>query len=168
MSKRSKNKKLLNWMFWITVSIFVFLNVFIMVPIDDYLKNKLFRYAGILGILMLVSGGALIYFARRSKLKKKRRILFILTGLSPIVAFVSVIGGVILGVRFVKGKFKEGVVLGFGLRPKGDIGFVLGALALEAGLITDQIFTSLVLMALIVTIVSTIVFKKMVLSKSFS
>jgi len=82
-----------------------------------------------------------------------------------LIAFVGVIGGVILGVLSVKGKLKEGIVLGFGLSPKGDIGFVLGALALETGIITDQIFTSLVLMALVVTIVSTIVFKKMVLSK---
>ncbi len=81
-----------------------------------------------------------------------------------VTALFAGIGGTILGNVLSKGSVKQGIILGFGLSPKGDIGFVIGALALEANIITDQIFSSLVLMALIVTIISPIVFKKLILN----
>ncbi len=80
-----------------------------------------------------------------------------------IIVLLFGVGGTLLGVLLSKGKFKEGIILGFGLTPKGDIGFVIGALAFEAGIISEQIFTSLILMALIVTIISPIIFNKLVL-----
>lgn len=84
-----------------------------------------------------------------------------------LVALVSILGGVVLAVLFLKGSFKEGIILGFGLSPKGDIGFVLGALALENGIINDQVFSSLVVMALFITLISPICFKYFV-SKDIS
>lgn len=80
-----------------------------------------------------------------------------------LIAVISVVGATILAVKLVKGTFKEGMILGWGLSPKGDIGFIVGALALEAGVITQGLFSVLILMALTVTIVSQVTFKRLIL-----
>lgn len=80
-----------------------------------------------------------------------------------IIGIISVIGATIMAVKLVKGTFREGMILGWGLSPKGDIGFIVGALALEIGAITQELFSVLILMALAVTIISPIMFKKLVL-----
>lgn len=71
--------------------------------------------------------------------------------------------GTVLGTAFAimlgKGKFSEGVIIGWGLNPKGDIELVIASLALGYGVITQQIFTSLVVMSLLTAIISPVVFK---------
>ncbi|MBW3014164.1 cation:proton antiporter [Candidatus Woesearchaeota archaeon] len=89
---------------------------------------------------------------------------YIYTILFIAIAIIGVIGGTWIAVLLSKGTSKEGVILGWGLSPKGDIGFVVGALALEANLINPQIFSSLIIMAMIITIVSPIVFKKLMIN----
>ncbi len=86
------------------------------------------------------------------------RFIFLLV----VIALVGVIGGTILAVKLTKGKFKDGVILGFGLSPKGDIGFVLASLALEVKIISDVIFSSLILMGLIITVITPVVFKALI------
>lgn len=80
-----------------------------------------------------------------------------------LIAILGVVGATILAVKLTKGTLKEGILLGWGLSPKGDIGFVVGALALEAGVITQDLFSVLVIMALIITVVSPIIFKKLII-----
>ncbi|MBU1111880.1 MAG: cation:proton antiporter [archaeon] len=82
-----------------------------------------------------------------------------------LIAVVGTVGGTALAIKLNKGTWKEGFILGWGLNPKGDIELVIVALALEAGIITGSIFTSLVAMALITTIISPIVFKMLVSKK---
>ena len=81
-----------------------------------------------------------------------------------LIAFVGTIGGTMIATLIRGGTFKEGLILGWGLNPKGDVELVIASLALESGIITAQIFTALVLMSLITTIVSPIVFKRLVKS----
>lgn len=83
------------------------------------------------------------------------------------IATVGTVGGTILAVLSSKGKFKEGLILGWGLNPKGDIELVIATLALESGLINSSIFTSLVMMSLATTIISPIVFKYSILKYRF-
>ncbi|MEK6899879.1 MAG: cation:proton antiporter [Nanoarchaeota archaeon] len=81
-----------------------------------------------------------------------------------IIAIIGTVGGTTLAIMLRGGSFREGIVTGFGLTPKGDVELGIATLALKAGIITPAIFTSLVLMALLTTIISPIIFKRMVLS----
>jgi len=85
-----------------------------------------------------------------------------------IIAFIGTIGGTVLAVILNNGTLKEGLLLGFGLSPKGDIELIIITLALQYGIINQSIFSSLVIMSLITTVISTILFKKLVLKYHLS
>ena len=85
-----------------------------------------------------------------------------------IIAFIGTIGGTVLAVILNNGTLKEGLLLGFGLSPKGDIELIIITLALQYGIINQPIFSSLVIMSLITTVISTIIFKKLVLKYHLS
>ncbi len=78
------------------------------------------------------------------------------------IATVGTVGGTIIAILLGGGSLKEGLLLGWGLNPKGDIELVLAALALKAAVITPDIFMALVLMSLATTIISPIIFKYLV------
>jgi len=79
-----------------------------------------------------------------------------------IIALIGTVGGTLIAVLLNKGSFREGMVVGWGLTPKGDVELGIATLALHAGIITSGIFTSLVLMALCTTLLSPLVFKFLV------
>lgn len=79
-----------------------------------------------------------------------------------LITIVGIIGSVFLAGIFTKDSFKENLALGWGLTPKGDIGFVLLVIALDFAIISNEIFTSIVLMSLLVTIISPIFFKRII------
>lgn len=85
-----------------------------------------------------------------------------------IIAFIGTIGGTVLAVILNNGTLKEGLLLGFGLSPKGDIELIIITLALQYGIINQPIFSSLVITSLITTVISTILFKKLVLKYHLS
>jgi Kef-type K+ transport system membrane component KefB len=58
-----------------------------------------------------------------------------------------------------KGTLKEGFVVGWGLLPKGDVELVIATVALAQGLITENIFSALILVALFTTLLAPIVFR---------
>ncbi|MDP3918318.1 MAG: cation:proton antiporter [Nanoarchaeota archaeon] len=78
------------------------------------------------------------------------------------IATVGTVGGTILAVKLNKGSFKEGMLLGWGLNPKGDIELAIIAMALNFSIITQSIYTSLVVMVLFTTIISPVIFKYLV------
>lgn len=95
-------------------------------------------------------------------------ISMILPNLGLILVFITIaiagtVGGTIIAIILNKGSFKEGLLLGWGLNPKGDIELAIIALALQYAAITQQIFTALVIMSLLTTIISPIVFKMLIL-----
>lgn len=67
--------------------------------------------------------------------------------------------GTIIGVLFIGGTWKEGYTLGWGVIPKGDTELILATLALNGGLIDKKIFTYIVVVAFVVTIIAPIMFK---------
>lgn len=79
------------------------------------------------------------------------------------ISIVGTVGGSLIAVLLSKGTFKEGLILGFGLTPKGDVELVIATLALNSGIITLNIFTALVMMSLLTSIVSPVFFKYLVL-----
>ncbi|MFH1211592.1 MAG: cation:proton antiporter [Candidatus Woesearchaeota archaeon] len=96
-----------------------------------------------------------------------------ITGYIPLItlfltiAVVSTVLGTTLAVMLSKGSFKEGFVVGWGLTPKGDVELVIIALALSTGIITQGIFSALVVMSLLTTIISPIIFKRLVVYYHF-
>lgn len=79
-----------------------------------------------------------------------------------VIATVGTVGGTIIAILLDKGSLSEGMLLGWGLNSKGDIELILAALALSAGIITTGIFTALVMMSLLTTLISPIIFRKLV------
>ena len=67
--------------------------------------------------------------------------------------------GTIMGVLFSKGTVSEGLVVGFGVLPKGDTELVIATLALGAGMINQAIFTAIITVALFSTFFAPILFK---------
>lgn len=81
-----------------------------------------------------------------------------------VIALFGTVGGSTLAVMFSGGSFREGLMIGWGLTPKGDIELAIATLALTAGIITPAIFTALVVMALVTTLISPLVFKYLVIT----
>jgi Kef-type K+ transport system membrane component KefB len=78
--------------------------------------------------------------------------------LAALAIFGTVLGST-LGVLMSGRSLKEGILIGFGVSPKGDVDLVISTLALGSGLISLQIFSSLVVMALTVTIIAPVIFR---------
>lgn len=79
-----------------------------------------------------------------------------------VIATVGTVGGTIIAILLDRGTLSEGMLLGWGLNPKGDIELILAALALNAGIITAGIFTALVMMSLLTTLISPVIFRRLV------
>ncbi|MEK6943239.1 MAG: cation:proton antiporter [Nanoarchaeota archaeon] len=69
------------------------------------------------------------------------------------------VGGTLLGVVLSKGTVKEGMIVGWGMAPKGDTELVIATLALSKSLITTDIYTAIVAVAIASTFIAPIVFK---------
>ncbi len=76
-----------------------------------------------------------------------------------LIAIVGTVGGTFFAVILTKGTIKDGLLIGWGVSPKGDVELVIATLALQNYLITVDIFSAIILMALITTIISPIIFR---------
>ncbi len=93
-----------------------------------------------------------------SAISQNIKLILILTAIST----VGTVGTTMFGVLMNGGSWKEGLLMGWGLNPKGDIELIIAALGLKTGLLTPGLFTSIVVMSLITSIISPIVFKLLV------
>lgn len=84
------------------------------------------------------------------------------------IAIVGTIGGTIIAVLINRGTFRSGLILGWGINPKGDVNLAIAALAFSSGVIAQNIYTSLVMMALLTTIISAPIFKHLAVKYPFS
>ena len=76
-----------------------------------------------------------------------------------IIAFAGTIYGTRLGVLMSGGSKKEGLVIGWAMNAKGDVGLAVAALALSRGILSQTIFSLVVFVAIVSTIVSPIAFR---------
>lgn len=91
-------------------------------------------------------------------------------GLSLMFILIALFGtvlGSIIGVKLSKGRLEEGLIVGFGVSPKGDTELILATLALSAGIFNQVIFSSIVLMALVTTLISPIIFRALIKKYKF-
>ncbi len=82
-----------------------------------------------------------------------------------LIATVGTVLGTALAVYLTSGTFHEGLILGWGLNAKGDLELVIASLSLKASLIEPYIFSGIVMMSLLTTIISPIVFAHMIKRK---
>lgn len=74
-----------------------------------------------------------------------------------IILIISILGKVLgsyFGARISRVDSTDSAIIGFGLNSRGTMEIILGLLALQVGIITNQVFVALVLMALITSLVS--------------
>ncbi len=86
-------------------------------------------------------------------------ILLIIT-LAALDIFGTSVGTVIGMLSFGK-KLEDAVIVSLGVLPKGDTELALAAIALHAGIIGKTLYSSIIVMAFIVTIISSIAFRHM-------
>ena len=80
---------------------------------------------------------------------------FFLTATIIVIAFAGKLIGAGMGTYLVGGFTKrESLAVGFGMNARGAMEIILGLIALEAGLINQTIFVSLVIMALVTSMTS--------------
>lgn len=70
------------------------------------------------------------------------------------IAFIGKIIGSGLGARIGGFDWKQAAAVGFGMNARGAMEIILGLIALEAGLINEKVFVSLVIMALVTSTTS--------------
>ena len=76
-----------------------------------------------------------------------------------VLAILGSVLGSVLGTLFHGGKWFDGFIIGWGLVPKGDVELVIASLALAQGLISENIFSALIMMALLATLIAPVVFR---------
>lgn len=69
-------------------------------------------------------------------------------------AILSKLTGATLGAKLGGMKWKEALAVGFGMNARGAMEIILATLALEAGLIHETLFVSLVIMAIVTSVLS--------------
>ena len=82
-----------------------------------------------------------------------------------VIDIAGTLAGTIIGVLLSKGTFNEGVIVGWGVIPKGDTELVIATLALKSGLIDASIFTAIITVALFCTFIAPIIFR--ILTKDY-
>jgi Kef-type K+ transport system membrane component KefB len=96
--------------------------------------------------LFFVSIGLRVNFAANFDL--------VLTLIIILIAFAGKIVGSGLGTRIGGFSWRESLAVGFGMNARGAMEIILGLVALENGLISEKVFVSLVIMALVTSMSS--------------
>ncbi|MBW2964523.1 cation:proton antiporter [Candidatus Woesearchaeota archaeon] len=77
-----------------------------------------------------------------------------------VIALGGTVLGSVIGVMLSRqGTAKEGFIVGWGVSPKGDVELVIASLALAQGIITKNVFSALIMMALFTTILAPVFFR---------
>lgn len=79
-----------------------------------------------------------------------------------VINILGTLIGTVIGVLLSKGTLTEGLIVGWGVMPKGDTELVIATLALNSGLIGADIFTAIITVALFSTFLAPIVFKLLI------
>jgi Kef-type K+ transport system membrane component KefB/mannitol/fructose-specific phosphotransferase system IIA component len=79
---------------------------------------------------------------------------FRLCALILLLATLPKLAGCALGSRLGGLRWRQAIAVGFGMNARGAMGIILADLAREAGVLKDQVFVALVLMALVTSLVS--------------
>jgi Kef-type K+ transport system membrane component KefB len=80
-----------------------------------------------------------------------------------VVAILTKLVGCGLPARFFGCSWHEAAVIGFGMAPRGEVAMIVALIGLNAGVIGQETFVAILLMSLITTIVTPILFQNWLL-----
>lgn len=86
-----KSIKIISEILHILIGIFVLLIAFLFAPMQDEIRRMLFPVAGVLGLLFMILGVALIILTVKRKVKGKLKIFLLLAGASSAAILPSAI-----------------------------------------------------------------------------
>ena len=81
-----------------------------------------------------------------------------------LLCIVGTIAGTVLGVVIAKGKARDGLSLGWAFIPKGDTELVIATIAFKSGLIGEGLYSVIVVVAVLSTLIATMVFRKVAMN----
>ncbi|MBI2651829.1 cation:proton antiporter [Candidatus Woesearchaeota archaeon] len=84
-----------------------------------------------------------------------------------IVAVLTKVIGCYIPAKLLGMSHQDSTVVGFGMSPRGEVAMIVALIGLNAGLIKQDIYVSLVLMSLLTTILTPIVLRNWLYKKSF-
>lgn len=73
---------LLHIVFYILITLFVFIACYSLLPIPFYSRKSLFPFIAILALVFFILGGVLIYLTLKNKFKKDLKVFLLVTGIS--------------------------------------------------------------------------------------
>jgi Kef-type K+ transport system membrane component KefB len=76
------------------------------------------------------------------------------------IAIIGKVGGVWIGAKMSKLSGKESLAIGFGMNARGAVGIILVTSAHQAGIIDERVYVALLVMAVITSLISGPVMKK--------
>lgn len=79
------------------------------------------------------------------------------------LAIIGTVFGSAFGYALVNKNWEEGYIVGWALNAKGDTELIIADLALSAGVITSAIYSSLIFMAVVSTLISPYILKKLII-----
>jgi len=70
-----------------------------------------------------------------------------------VVATLTKLVGGFLGVVLCKGSWREGLVCGIGMVPRGEVGLIIAAIGKKMGVIDDSLFAAVTIMCIVTTLI---------------
>jgi len=86
--------------------------------------------------------------------------LFLFAGVLSVVAVVTKVVGCAIPARLAKMSRHESLSVGWGMTPRGEVGLIVALAALSAGVIGDGLFSIIVLVMIVVSVVPAPFFKR--------
>lgn len=87
----------------------------------------------------------------------------VLVAVVTIVAMVTKVIGCGLPARLFGYSWHDATVIGFGMAPRGEVAMIVALIGLNAGVIAQDIFVTVIMMSLITTVITPIVFQNWLL-----
>lgn len=122
---------------------------------DDFSKGAR-HLAAVFTPIFFVSLGLQVDFPAVATQAGLVPFVIILTG----VAVITKVVGCSLPARLAKMSVREAVAIGWGMTPRGEVGLVVAFAALSAGVVGDALFSMIVLVLILVTILPTPIFRR--------
>ncbi len=92
----------------------------------------------------------------------------VLVGAITVVAILTKLAGCGLPARLFGYSRREAAVIGFGMAPRGEVAMIVALIGLNAGVIGQEIFVAILLMSLVTTLVTPVVFQNWLLRPASS
>jgi Kef-type K+ transport system membrane component KefB len=90
--------------------------------------------------------------------------LFVL--LLIVVAILSKLVGCGLTAKFTGNNFKDSLVIGFGMAPRGEVAMIVALIGLNQKLIDQDVYSALVLMSLVTTMITPLILRNWLYKKA--